>query len=254
MQKKIIIFFGPPGSGKGTQAEMLAKKTGWKKISTGDLFRAEIAAGTKLGKLADKYIKAGKLVPDKATVILVEQGLKQKASGFIFDGFPRNKKQLSELLLIFKKILKKNDRVYALEVAVSDKEVKQRLSRRRMCACGKVYHLVYNPPINNGVCDICGGKLFIRNDDKPKVIAHRLKLYHSESEPIFDYWQKQGSLREIPAKAGSKAISQGSPHEIPAKAGSEAISRGKLIKIDGERPIKKIHEEIMERLKELKLA
>ena len=110
MGKTIIIFFGPPGSGKGTQAEMLAKKTDWKKISTGDLFRAEIAAGTKLGKLADKYLKAGKLVPDKITVTLVEQGLKQKASGFIFDGFPRNKKQLSELLIIFKKILKKNDR------------------------------------------------------------------------------------------------------------------------------------------------
>ena len=219
MPKTIIIFSGPPGSGKGTQAEMLALKTGWKKISTGDLFRAEIAAGTKLGKLADKYLKAGKLVPDKITVTLVEQGLKQKATGFIFDGFPRNKKQLSELLIIFKKILKKDDRVYALEVAVGDKEVKQRLSQRRMCACGRVYHLVYNPPINAGVCDICGGKLFTRNDDKPKVIAHRLKVYHHEGEPLLDYFKKQS----------------------------------KLIKIDGERAIKVIHAEILEKLKELKL-
>ncbi len=219
MSKKIIIFFGPPGSGKGTQAEMLAKKTDWKKISTGDLFRAEIAAGTKLGKAAAKYLKSGKLVPDKVTVSLVERSLKQKASGFIFDGFPRNKKQLSELLIIFKKILKKNDRVYALEVAVGDKEVKQRLSQRRMCACGKVYHLVYNPPINAGVCDICGGKLFTRNDDKPKVIAHRLRIYHHEGEPILDYFKKQG----------------------------------KLIKIDGEQPIQKIHDEIMEKVKGLKL-
>lgn len=236
MSKTIIIFFGPPGSGKGTQAEMLASKTDWKKISTGDLFRTEIAAGTKLGKLADKYLKAGKLVPDKITLTLVEQGLKQKATGFIFDGFPRNRRQLNDLAVIFKKALKKNDQVYAALVAVSDKEVKQRLSQRRMCACGRVYHLVYNPPINAGVCDICGGKLFIRNDDKPKVIAQRLKLYHGESEPILDYWQKQGS-----------------PREIPAKAGSEAISRGKLIKIDGEQAIKKIHEEIMAKLKELKL-
>jgi len=219
MSKKIIIFFGPPGSGKGTQAEMLARITDWKKISTGDLFRAEITAGTKLGKLADKYIKNGKLVPDKVTVSLVEKGLKQKSSGFIFDGFPRNRRQLNDLLAIFKKAFKKNDQVYALEVAVSDKEVKQRLSQRRMCACSKVYHLVYNPPINDGVCDICGGELFIRNDDKPKVIAHRLKLYHSEGKPILDYWQKQS----------------------------------KLIKIDGERPIKKIHEEIIEKLKALKL-
>ena len=219
MSKNIIIFFGPPGSGKGTQAEMLERKTDWKKISTGDLFRSEIAAGTKFGKSADKYLKAGKLAPDKITVKLVEQGLKQKASGFIFDGFPRNKKQLSQLLDLFKKTLKKNDKIYAIEVAVSDKEVKQRLGQRRMCACGKVYHLVYNPPINAGICDICGSKLFIRNDDKPKVISHRLKIYHHEGEPILDYWQKQG----------------------------------KLIKIDGEQPIKKIHGEIMQKLKALKL-
>lgn len=220
MPKKIIIFFGPPGSGKGTQAELLAKKTDWKKISTGDLFRAEIASGTKLGKLADKYLKAGKLAPDKITVGLMEKSLKQKAAGFIFDGFPRNKKQLNELLAIFKKMLKKNDQVYALEVAVSDQEVKQRLSQRRLCVCGKVYHLVYNSPINKDVCDICGGQLFIRNDDKPAVIAQRLKIYHHDGEPLLSYWQKQD----------------------------------KLIKINGEQAIKKIHEEIIGKLKELKLV
>jgi len=219
MPKTIIIFFGPPGSGKGTQAEMLTKKTDWKKISTGDLFRAEIAAGTKLGKSADKYIKAGKLVPDKVTISLVEKNLKQKASGFIFDGFPRNRRQLNDLSVVFKNVLKKNDIVYAIEVAVGDSEVRQRLGKRRVSSCGAVYHLVYNPPINEGICDICGDKLLIREDDKPKVIARRLKLYHGESEPILDYWHKQG----------------------------------KLIKINGEQPIKKIHEEIMGKLKELKL-
>lgn len=219
MSKNIIIFFGPPGSGKGTQAEMLARIFGWKKISTGDLFRAEISAKTKIGKLAGKYMQAGKLVPDKITIKLVEKSLKQKASGFIFDGFPRNKKQLKQLLDLFSKIFKKNDKVYAIEVAVSDKEVKERLSNRRMCACGRVYHLFYNPPINKGVCDICSDKLYIRNDDKPKVISGRLKIYHHDGEPILDYWQKQG----------------------------------KLIKIDGEQPIKKIHEEIKGKLKKLKL-
>ena len=219
MPKIIIIFFGPPGSGKGTQAELLAKFTGWKKISTGDLFRAEIAAKTKLGVLADKYIKRGQLAPDKATISLVEKSLKQKASGFIFDGFPRTRWQLKELLVIFSKAFKKNDRVYALEVVVSDKEVKQRLGQRRVCACGKVYHLAYNPPIDDGVCDICGGKLFIRNDDKPQVIAHRLKVYHHDGEPLLDYFKKQS----------------------------------KLIKINGEQAIKKIHEEIVEKLKELRL-
>lgn len=220
MPKNILIFFGPPGSGKGTQAEMLAKVTGWKKISTGDLFRAEIAAKTSLGKRVEKFLKAGKLVPDDTTVSLVEKSLKKKADGYIFDGFPRNAKQLKKLLVIFEKSLKKNDRVYALEIAVSDKEVKQRLGQRRMCACGAVYHLLYNAPINQGICDICGGELFTRNDDKPKVIAGRLKIYHKQGAPLLDYWKKTS----------------------------------KLIKIDGEQSIKKIHNEVMGRLKELKLV
>lgn len=219
MRKIIIIIFGPPGSGKGTQAELLAKKTDWKKISTGDLLRAEISAGTELGKSAGRYVKRGGLVSDKITISLIEKSLNRKASGYIFDGFPRDKTQLSELAVIFKKILKKNDKICALEIAVSDDEVKRRIGKRKMCACGKVYHLIYNAPINSGICDICGEKLFTRNDDKPKVIARRLKNYHHNCEPLIDYWKKQG----------------------------------KLIKIDGERPIKKIHEEILEKLKELKL-
>ncbi|MDD4901501.1 MAG: nucleoside monophosphate kinase [Patescibacteria group bacterium] len=226
MPKNIIIFFGPPGSGKGTQAELLARKTGlptgqagWKKISTGDLLRAEIAAKTTLGKNVEKYLKTGKLVPDQMTIKLMENSLKQKAAGFIFDGFPRNSRQLKALLAILESLLKKNDQVRAIEVAVSDKEVKERLGLRRMCACGAVYHLKYNPPIAEGICDICHQELFTRNDDKPKVIAHRLKVYHQDGKPLLDYWQKQG----------------------------------KLIKINGEQPIKKIHEEIVEKLRGLKV-
>jgi adenylate kinase len=219
MSKTIIIFFGPPGSGKGTQADLLAKLTGWKKISTGDLFRAEIAAKTKLGKLSDKYLKAGKLVPDKLVNALFEKALSKDCPGFVLDGYPRNMSQVNYLLALLAKKLKKSDQVYALEVAVSDKEVKERLGQRRMCQCGAVYHLVFNPPINKGLCDLCGGKLFIRNDDKPKVIADRLKIYHKQGEPILKYWQKQG----------------------------------KMIKINGELPIKKIHEEIVKKLKELRL-
>lgn len=220
MQKIIIIIiFGPPAAGKGTQAELLARKTDWKKISTGDLLRAEISAGTEFGKSAGRLVKRGQLVSDKITISLIKKSLNKKESGYIFDGFPRDKTQLSELLAIFKKILKKNDKICALEIAVSDNEVKQRIGQRKMCACGKVYHLVYNAPINSGICDICGGKLFTRNDDKPEVIARRLKNYHHDCGPLIDYWKKQG----------------------------------KLIKIDGEQPIKKIHEEILEQLKEMKL-
>lgn len=219
MPKSIIIFFGPPGSGKGTQADLLSKKTGWKKISTGDLLRAEIAAKTELGRSVDKLLKTGKLVSDKIVAELVGNGLKKKMPGFIFDGYPRNMKQLKDLLEIFDKRLKKSDQTQAISVEVSDKEVKRRLGLRRMCVCGAVYHLEYNPPINEGVCDICGRKLFTRNDDKPKVIAHRLKVYHKEGEPILDYWHKQG----------------------------------KLIKINGEQPIKKIHEEIVDNLKWLRI-
>ncbi len=216
MPKTIIIIFGPPGSGKGTQSEMLSKKTDWKKISTGDLLRAEIAAGTELGKSAGKLVKAGKLVPDKIVVNLVKKSLNKKMAGFVFDGFPRNKTQLNELLAILKNFFKKNYKIFALEIVVSDNEALHRIGQRIMCACGKVYHLAYNAPINEGICDICGGKLFVRNDDKPKVIAGRLKNYHHDCKPLFDYFKKYEEF----------------------------------IKIDGEQAIKKIHEEIVEKLKE----
>ncbi|MDO9399216.1 MAG: nucleoside monophosphate kinase [bacterium] len=217
--KTILIFFGPPGSGKGTQADLLSQKTGWKKISTGDLLRSETALKSPLGKQAEKYMKAGKLVPDKLLIDLVAKSLKQKTEGFIFDGYPRNIEQQKALSNMFEKCLKKNDQVVSLLVDVSDKEIKHRLSQRRVCSCGAIYHLKYNPPINKGICDVCRQKLFIRDDDEPKIINHRLKIYHQNSEPIFDYWQQIG----------------------------------KLIKINGEQPIAKIHKEILQKLKELKL-
>ncbi|MEK7203311.1 MAG: nucleoside monophosphate kinase [Patescibacteria group bacterium] len=211
MAKAILIVFGPPGSGKDTQINLLLQKTGWKKISTGELLRAESVLKSKLGKQAKKCMDAGDLVLNKLLINLVIKKLKQKAKGFIFDGYPRNHGQLKDLLNMFKKYLKKSDKVLALLIDVSDKEVKQRLSQRRVCACGEVYHLKYNQPTSKNVCNICRKKLFIRDDDKPKIIAHRLKIYRKNNKPIFDYW------RNI----------------------------GKLIKINGEQSIDKIHKDLI---------
>lgn len=216
--KTILIFFGPPGSGKGTQADLLLKENNWKKISTGDLLRAETALKSSLGKQAERYMKAGKLVPDKLIIDLVKKSLKQKVNGFIFDGYPRTYRQLKDLLEMFKKCLKKDDQILTFLVDVSDKEVEHRLSQRRMCSCGSVYHLIYNPPINKGICDVCHQKLFVRDDDKVKVIKNRLEIYHQNIKLILDYWQKAG----------------------------------KLIKINGEQSINKIHQDLIEQLKILK--
>jgi len=219
MAKIILFFLGPPGSGKGTQINLLSQKTGWKKISIGDLLRAEVVLKSKLGKQVEKLQKTGNLVPDKLLINLVSKSLNQKTNGLIFDGYPRDMGQLRSLLNIFKKYLKKNDQALTLLITINDKEVKQRLSQRRMCACGAVYHLKYNPPINKNICDICSKKLFIRNDDKLKVVEHRLKVYYKNIKPVLDYWQKIG----------------------------------KLIKINGEQNINKIHKDISAKLKELKL-
>ena len=221
MVKTIIIFFGPPGSGKGTQADRLAEKTGWRNIAVGELLRQEQLKGTKLGRQAAKYMAVGKLFTDGLIKDLVAKHLKRKPipAGIIFDGYPRQASQHQDLLALLKNWSGKNDRVYALEIAISDREVKQRLTARRSCSCGAVYHLKYNPPKVKNFCDLCGQKLFIRVDDRPAVIDRRLKLYHQQIKPLLNYYQKQK----------------------------------RLIKINGQQPIKKVHQEINKKLKMLKL-
>lgn len=220
MLKIILIIFGPIGSGKGTQAEMLAQKTNWKKISTGDLFRQELKLKSNLGKQAKKYMSVGQLVPDDLTkkIVVKHVKLNYRKSGFIFDGYPRNKKQLDDLLEFFKYYFKES-LIYALEVAVRDKESRHRIGGRLSCSCGAVYHIDYNPPKKDKICDICKRKLFIRFDDKPKAISQRLNIYHNQVEPLFNYWRK----------------------------------RNRLIKIDGEQPIAKIHKDIIIKLRKLNL-
>ncbi len=219
MPKTILIFFGPPGSGKGTQASLLAAKLKLPIIATGDLLRDEIARRTAIGRKAEKILAKGKLVPDSIVCGVIDKRFKNKdiRDGFILDGFPRDKKQLNYLIKKIKKIASDQNNVQAILVDVGDKEVLKRLSGRRVCGCGATYHLKYNPPKKKAVCDVCGGKLYIRDDDRPQVIKRRLKLYHKEMRPVLAYWAREK----------------------------------KLISINGEQSIKKIYVDIMKELKKL---
>jgi len=199
MQKTFIIFFGPPGSGKGTQAAKLAAKIKLPLVSTGDLLRQEISKESELGKIARKYMDAGKLVPDELLEELVSRRLKKPdaAAGVIFDGYPRNGEQQEFLLGKLKVAIRNGAKILGILVDVSDEQVIERIGGRRACLCGAVYHVTFNPPKAEGICDRDGKKLFIRDDDKPDVVRDRLKTYHKQSRGMFDYWEKSGKLLKI---------------------------------------------------------
>jgi len=182
-----IIMLGPQGSGKGTQADMLTAKLGIPKISTGDIFRQNIKDGTELGQKVKAIIDEGKLVPDELTNDIMKNRIKEPdcANGFILDGYPRNLFQAEALDKV-------TQITHVLEVYIPDKESVKRISGRRSCHCGRVYHLEYNPPKNDEVCDDCGEKLYIRDDDKPEAIQERLKIYHEQSEPLVEYYKEKG--------------------------------------------------------------
>lgn len=195
-----VLFIGPQGSGKGTQAQLLSKKFSIPYISTGNIFRENISNKTDLGKLALKYIDKGKLVPDKVTNDLINSRLSSNDArkGFILDGYPRNLKQAR-----FLDNIAKLDIVF--EVYISDKESVFRIAGRRSCKCGAVYHVKFKPPKRKGICDKCGGRLFIREDDKKEKIMERLRIYHDETEKLLPYYEKQGVLMKI---NGEQAISK----------------------------------------------
>ena len=197
--KNFIIFFGPPGSGKGTQAAKLAAKINLPLVSTGDLLRQEISKQSELGKIARKYMDAGKLVPDELLEELVSRRLKKSdaAAGVIFDGYPRNGEQQEFLLGKLKVALRNGAAILGILIDVSDEQVIERIGGRRACLCGAVYHVTFNPPKAEGICDRDGKKLFIRDDDKPEVVRDRLKTYHKQSRGMFDYWEKGGKLLKI---------------------------------------------------------
>lgn len=186
-----LILLGPPGAGKGTQAEILSKKLGINTISTGVMLRTAIREKTELGMLAEKYINDGKLVPDDVVVGIVKERLNQEdcKKGFILDGFPRTTAQAEALSETGIEI----DKVLSLEV--SDEEIIKRLSGRRECkSCGAPYHIEFKPSKKGDECEVCGGELIQRADDNEETIKHRIKIYHEQTEPIKDYYKKSGKL------------------------------------------------------------
>jgi len=193
-----IVLLGPPGSGKGTQAEMLAKQTGLMHISSGDLFRENIKNQTELGQLAQSYITNGELVPDDVTIAMVKGRItcSDCESGVILDGFPRTLVQVDATKVMLNEMGEDVDVVPY--ITVPEKILVERLSGRWTCrASGHIYHTLYNPPLKDGICDIDGSELYQRNDDKIETVKKRLQVYMKQTLPLIAYYREQGKLVEV---------------------------------------------------------
>ena len=193
-----VIMLGAPGAGKGTQAKKIAEKYEIPHISTGDIFRANIKNGTELGNKAKSYMDQGHLVPDELTCDLVVDRIKQAdcKNGYVLDGFPRTIPQAEALKAALEKMGETID--YAINVEVPDENIIDRMSGRRACvSCGGTYHIKYNPTKKEGICDACGGELILRDDDKPETVKQRLEVYHTQTQPLIDYYTKEGILKEV---------------------------------------------------------
>ena len=193
-----IIMLGAPGAGKGTQAKQIAAKYEIPHISTGDIFRANIKEGTALGMEAKSYMDKGQLVPDELTVkILLDRESKDDCkNGYVLDGFPRTIPQAD---VLDKAVSELNDKIdYAINVDVKDDNIIRRMSGRRACLnCGATYHIVNVPPKKEGICDTCGSELVIRDDDKEETVKARLLAYHEQTQPLIDYYNNKGILKEV---------------------------------------------------------
>jgi adenylate kinase len=193
-----LILLGPPGAGKGTQAERLRADFGLAHLSTGDMLRAQVSEGTELGKEAQRYMHAGELVPDEVIIGMIMQriGDADAREGFLLDGFPRNEQQadaLGEALSTQERRL-----LAVLLIEVSDDEVVRRLSGRRVCTkSGHVYHLEFDPPKHEGICDQDGSRLIQRDDDQEQTIRKRLEVYHAQTAPLIGYYEQEGLLRRF---------------------------------------------------------
>ncbi|MCS6875527.1 MAG: adenylate kinase [Aquificaceae bacterium] len=202
----IVVFLGPPGSGKGTQAKKLSQELGLLHISTGDLLRDAVRKGTELGKRAKEYMEKGELVPDSLIINLIEEVMPQDG-GFILDGFPRTTAQA----LALDEMLRKHGRELQKVVLfnISEEAVVERLSGRLSCSqCGAVYHIKNHPPKKEGVCDLCGGELLQREDDREEVIRKRFRVYAEQTRPLVDFYKEKNKLVSLDAEKGVEEINK----------------------------------------------
>ncbi|MDD5110404.1 MAG: nucleoside monophosphate kinase [Patescibacteria group bacterium] len=197
-----MVVLGVQGSGKGTQAELVARRFGLAHISTGEIFRREISRRTALGRRAERYLMAGKLVPDAVTNAIVGKHLRfgrARTHGFVLDGYPRNRAQLTALE-------RATPVTHAIQILLPDRVAVQRISGRLNCACGLSYHVQYHPPRRRGICDRCGRKLFVRDDDQPATIRKRIRIYHRQTAPLLAYYRKRGVLLQVDGRPAIAAV------------------------------------------------
>lgn len=203
-----LVLLGPPGVGKGTQAERIQKEMKLAHVASGDLFRENMSNETELGVLAKTYIDKGDLVPDEVTIAMVKDRIQRPdcAHGVLFDGFPRTLPQAEGLDKMLADDGYRLDGV--LYLYASDEVLVKRLSGRRICRnCQTPYHIVFNPPAKQGVCDVCGGELYQRDDDKPETVLARLQVYHNQTAPLIDYYRQAGLLKEVDGVGDMETIS-----------------------------------------------
>jgi adenylate kinase len=203
-----IVLVGPPGAGKGTQAQFVASHLSVPKISTGDIFRANVSGGTPLGQKAREYMDRGDLVPDEVTIAMVRDRLAEDDAqeGFLLDGFPRNVPQAETLKKILSEWDAKVDLV--LELVVDEDEVVRRLSGRRTCSrCGRIWHALFDDK-KDDICDECGGRLFQRDDDKEEVVRHRLEVYQEQTAPLVSFYADEGILVGIDATGPVEEVTE----------------------------------------------